>query len=265
MSLVFFRFAFAALIIAVIMMLAKIPFKVTRVQFFQLVTFGMLGGGLTAFLLFCSYLYMPVGIATMFHFGYPLFVTLIMTFIFKEKCTIIKVVAVALALAGMVLMADLRGSFSPMGVFLSVLSGVTVAIYVVAMKKSSFGTLHPIAIVFYVSSFSAVFLGSWIFVTDSLTVPSTPEIWLFVMILAILCTVVTHCLFTFGVQRLGATRSSIISMMEPLTSIIAGAWFLKEFPGIWAIVGCLMVGACVVLVMMEKDVKEEIKEQTDRV
>ena len=49
-----------------------------------MVAVGILGFGLTATLLTASYSYIPVGLATMFHFSYPLFVLLIMVVITRS-------------------------------------------------------------------------------------------------------------------------------------------------------------------------------------
>jgi drug/metabolite transporter (DMT)-like permease len=255
-SLVFLRFAFTGLLIPILMRVFKAPFYVTKRQLFHLFLFGIMGGAMTAFLLYSSYLHMPIGIATMLHFGYPLFVMLIMIFGFREKCTFKKVAAGVLALGGMVLLADLRGDFSFWGVFYAVFSGLTIAIYVVASRKSSFRILHPMTVVFYMSLFSSLFLGVWIFTTRRFTLPTTTKDWWLVFILVFLCTILPHCLFTFGIQRLGATPTAIINMLEPLTTIIVGAWVFGEIPGFWPIIGGILICACIVLIVTERSPKE---------
>lgn len=50
-----------------------------------MIVVGILGFGMTATLMTAAYNYIPVGLATMFQFSYPLFVLIIMVILTKEK------------------------------------------------------------------------------------------------------------------------------------------------------------------------------------
>ena len=50
--------------------------------------------------LFWGYNFMAAGIATTLHFTYPIFVTLFMLFVFKEKTSWITLLAIGLAICG---------------------------------------------------------------------------------------------------------------------------------------------------------------------
>ena len=56
-----------------------------------LIFFSICGYGGSCFLLACAFNYLPIGLASMLYFTYPVFVMLIMTFIFRERPTAIKV------------------------------------------------------------------------------------------------------------------------------------------------------------------------------
>lgn len=57
----------------------------TLPQAVLLALFGILGFGFTMQFLTISYQYIPIGLATVLHFAYPLFVTLIMLAVYGES------------------------------------------------------------------------------------------------------------------------------------------------------------------------------------
>jgi len=252
LSLVFIRYFLALIFTAVIMLITKISFKVTKQQLIQLVIFGTCGAGLTSYLLTSSYVYLPIGIATMFHFSYPFFVAVIMVF-FKEKFTLIKAAAITLAIGGMVLMTDFGGTVKPIGIILAIISGLTLAMYIVAANKSSFQSLHPFTVFFYISLCSSILLGIAVFTGGNFTLPKTTLDLTYVGIIALFCTTLSYSLLTAGAQRVNSTTASIVNMLEPLVSIFVGAVFLKEILSVKTVIGCVLVFSAIVIIMLKKD------------
>ena len=94
-----------------------------------MIVVGILGFGMTATLVTAAYNYIPVGLATMFQFSYPLFVLIIMVILTKEKIGALRAVAVAFLAVGLVLMMDFSGGANYTGIALALLSGVTYAFF----------------------------------------------------------------------------------------------------------------------------------------
>ncbi|NLC67462.1 MAG: DMT family transporter [Clostridiaceae bacterium] len=251
LSLVFIRYSLALIFTAIIMLVSKIPFKITRRQMIHLFFFGTCGVGLTSFLLTSSYLYLPIGIATMLHFSYPFFVAVIMAF-FKEKFTLVKATAIILAIGGMALMTDFRGIVKPVGIILAVLSGLSLAVYIVAVNKSSIKSLHPFTVFFYTSFCSSVLLGFAVFAWNNFTLPAEMLDWTYIGIIALFCTSISYSLLTAGAQRVNSTTTSIVNMLEPLVSILAGAIFLNETLSAKTVMGCILVFSAIVMIVLKK-------------
>jgi len=254
LSLVFIRYTIALIFTAIIMLISKTSLKVTKQQIIQLIIFGTCGGGLTSYLLTSSYVYLPIGIATMLHFSYPFFVAVIMIF-FKERFTFTKVAAIILAIGGMVLMTDFSGTVKLGGIILAVLSGLVLAVYIVAANKSSFQSLNPFTVFFYISLCSSVLLGVTVFTGGNLTLPKTMLDWTYMGIIALFCTTIAYSLLTAGAQRVNSTIASIVNMLEPLVSIFVGAVFLKEIPSMKTVIGCILVFSAIVITVLKKDRK----------
>ena len=250
-AVVFWRFMMACLVVAVIMRVKKMSFRVTRVQLVHLCFFGLLGSGITSLLLTVSYEHIPIGLATMFHFSYPLFVTIIMIIMYKEKATPFKCISMAAALGGLILMADFSGGMSLQGVLFAALSGLTYAIYVIATRKSAFALLPIFTTMFYVTLISSLYFGVQLLVTGSFMVPGSVTAWGAIASVAMLCTVFALCLLMRGIQLLGPVTASVLNMIEPVTSVIAGIFIFHDKLSVKAFAGCSLIVLSALLISLD--------------
>ena len=78
---------------------------------------------------------MAAGIATTLHFTYPIFVTLFMLFVFKEKTSWITLLAIGLAICGVARLSIDGGEMrlNGLGVIIVLLSAVAYALYIVTV------------------------------------------------------------------------------------------------------------------------------------
>ena len=255
-ALVFNRFMFTMLFSLLILKVLRIDMRVTRRQLVELVLASLIGYGLTASLLTLAYSLIPVGLATMFHFTNPLFVTLAMIVIFREKTTLFKGISMVCAVAGLILMADFS-SLAPLGVLLAVMSGITYASYVIANKKCSFASLNQFVIVFYVGLVNWIFFGIRNALTHDLTLPPTFRAWVYMVILALFCTIGALFLLTYGIRTLGASTASVLNMLEPVVSLLAGIVVYHEAVSFKSLLGCLFIVISGIVVVMDKKTDTE--------
>ncbi len=249
-ALVFNRFFLAALFSFILIKILKIDMTVTKQQLIQLIVIGLIGYGGTAQLLTLAYTLIPVGLATMFHFTNPLFVTLIMIVLFKDNVTVYKVVSCVLAVIGLVLMADFS-QMSTLGVIFAVGSGMTYAIYVVSNKKSSFASLDNLVIIFYVSFVNAIFFAIKTLVAGEFSFPPTATGWLYMVITALFCTICSLYLLTYGIKVLGASNASMLNMLEPIVSVFAGIIVYGDNLPLKTALGCAVIVMSGVVVSLD--------------
>ena len=152
----------------------------------------------------------------------------------------LRAIACLCAMGGLVFMADFS-SLSVAGILLAKCSGITYASYVIANKKLKFASLHGLVIVFYVSCFSSVFFGIKAVITNEMMLPPSPLALGLVMTTAILCTVVTLFLLTYGIKTLGASTASVLNMLEPVISLVSGMIIYNEAISAKGIIGCVLV------------------------
>ncbi|MBQ8605029.1 MAG: DMT family transporter [Oscillospiraceae bacterium] len=256
-ALVFFRLLFAAIFSFIALKATGADISVTKQQMVHMAVFGIIGFGATMAFLTVAYSLIPTGLATMLHFTYPLFVTLVMA-AFGEKLSRARLISCLCALAGLAMMADFS-RLSVMGIVFAIVSGMTYACYVIANKKSSFAGLPGMVIVFYVSCFAATFFGLKAVVTKEFMLPPNGKSLVLLMMIGLFCTVVTLFLLTYGIKTLGASKSSVLNMLEPVVSLIAGMIVYKESVSILGICGCIMVVVSGLVVAFDNGGEEKVK------
>lgn len=265
-AVVFYRLFFAAIVSFIVLKVLGIDMTATKRQITEMAVMGVIGFGATMALLTMAYSLIPTGLATMLHFTYPLFVTVVMTVLFKENMSKAKLVACLCAIGGILLIADFS-SLSVAGVLLAVASGTTYAAYVIANKKLTFGRLHGLVIVFYVSSFATVFFGIKAVVTKEMMLPCSPLALVLLLIIAVFCTVTTLFLLTYGIKTLGASTASMLNMLEPVIGLVAGVIVYNEIIPLKGIIGCVLIvmtGIASAFDSANSDVKVKVHVNTNR-
>ncbi|MBR3127264.1 MAG: DMT family transporter [Solobacterium sp.] len=239
-ALVFNQFLFTSIFAFFIIRRLKISLRVTRREMIELILAAFLGYGLTTSLLTASYSLIPVGLATMFLFTNPLFINLAMIVIFREKATPARGFAMITAVMGLVMMADFS-RLNALGILLAVLSGIIYAAYVIANKKCSFARLDPFVLVFHVGTVNSFFFGITAAVKGELALPPTARAFILMVIVALFCTLAGVFLFSTGVRILGASTASVLNMLEPVVSLVAGTLIYHDPLGLKILAGCLLI------------------------
>lgn len=252
---VIYRFFFAMLASLALCFLQKLPLRLSKSQAASVIVFGLLGFGLTAFFLASSYVYLPVGLATMFHFTYPAFVVLIMAVFFRDKPTGFKIGSVVVATLGMMMLTDLRSGLSLTGVLLAMSSGLSYAVFVTACNKSSLSTIPAMVSIFYLSGISFLFFLAKGSAAGNFALPPNVKALFFSILVSCVCTVLALYLLTYGIRAIGSTRASILNMLEPLVSLAAGAVFFAEPLSVRTLTGSMFVMASIFLIAFERPAK----------
>lgn len=258
-SILFYRFAVAAAIMAIVVLLTGRNFRIERRYMPSVVWLSVLYA-VTAILLLASYRDIPSGVATTIHFLYPLAVTLIMSMFFKERATITTLIAVGVSLAGVALLTWGNHSVGDYkhGVLLVLVTVATYAIYIVGVMKSRASRVDSVVLTFYV-----LMLGALIFFLYALATSGVDSIhrwsnWRDIVMLALLCTVLSDLTLILAIKRIGSTMTSILGSMEPMTAVIVGVLYFDERFDTTSVIGLLLIVIAVVLVIVQsRDVNSD--------
>lgn len=161
---------------------------------------------------------------------YPAFVTLLAALWLGERLTRVKLAALALCLGGSALMVG-GGHGDPIGIALALTAAVVYSLYIVAGARVT-RNVDPLATTAIVClSAAGVFGGVSIVRTLAGApphLPATPAAWAALIAIALVSTVTAMLAFFAGLTRLGAARTSMLSTLEPVVTVLLAAVLLGE-------------------------------------
>lgn len=185
---------------------------------------GIVGFGMTASLLTASYGYISVGLATMLHFSYPLFVLLYELFVDHKRIGALRAAALVFIALGLVLMIDPGSSSENIwkGTACALFSGASYAYYVLANKRPPLAQMNSLLSMFYILLFGGMFFIGKTVLNGTFAFPPTIRGWVLAVSLGFFCTVLALYFLIYGIRTLGASNAALLNIAEPLTSVAAG-------------------------------------------
>lgn len=255
-TLAFFRHLFVIPILFIMIKLLKINYKISLEQLKKIILVGVIGNAFTVAMLYTSYSYIQVGSATVLHFLYPMFVSLICFFYYKEQLS--KTVRICLVIASIGILFFIEGgNTSFIGLFLALFSGITFAYYIVGVEKLGLQMINPYVLNFYFAIVIAITLLIIGIVSNQLVLNLPMIAYGYSFIIAILTSIIGIICLQQGIKYLGATTASILSMFEPVTSVIFGIIILHERLTIVKAIGCLIILGAVIGLIVSNSKKEK--------
>jgi drug/metabolite transporter (DMT)-like permease len=196
---------------------------------------------------FESLVWLSAGIAVLLLVTYPVQVTIGSALFLGERVTLPKYVALGAAVFGVTLLVGGgRVEFAVAGIALVFVASLCYTVYTMG-TRIMMETIDPmvhVASVFLGATGTVVVYGV---VTDSLAVPATQTGWRLIVGVTVLGTLAPMVLFTEGLARIEASTASIVSTMEPLTTVVLGIVLLGEAVTLWIGLGALLVFSGAVL------------------
>lgn len=247
MSVAFYRFLFAIPPLFCYLKAKGISFSVSRRRLSQIIKLSLFGYGGTAFLLYMSYNFIPSGMATTVHFGYPVFVLLGSVLFLGQRFCLPKLVAVLFCGMGITLFYNGEAGGDPVGLALAFASSVTYAFYILYLERSGLQELPTLKLIFYMNIVSAavLFLGNM--AAGTLTASMNWKAWIVMIILSLGASFISVAFFQRGEAVLGAQDAAILSTFEPITSVVAGILLLDESLNLSVACGCILILAAAVI------------------
>lgn len=209
-------------------------------------------GVLTQTLLFSSYLWIPSGVATTFHFVYPTVVIVGSILLFRQRISIARVLGVVLCTAGVLTFYTPGQPLHGTGCALALLSGVTYAAYILLLEHCRPQGVSVFKISFYIAVMVSIVMAVLGFATQQFVIPTTATCWIVCAAYALFASVGGIVLFQKGTSLIGGQCAAVLSAFEPITSILVGIAAFHE-PFTWHTAfgsGCVII-ATVVLALSD--------------
>ena len=253
MVMLFFRYGIAAVILAMWMVFRKESFRAERRGVGLLVLLGLLFAG-SSITLFCSYEYIPSGLATTLVYLYPVFVALIMVFLrfYPSWQTWLSILA---TFGGILLLSAPSENVQIRipGVLLAVGAALCYSFYLVIVNRSKRirkVSEHTLTLYSLVTG-TVLFLvirtcqgGSMLEGVDS------AADWGNLIGLAIVPTMISMLTLAVSTRYIGPTKTAVLGVFEPLTAILVGTILYGEpMTGKMAVGIAICVAAVVFMIL----------------
>ena len=248
-SIMFYRFALATLIIAVLMLITRRSFKITRGELVTLTYLAFLSDGSALFLIDGDN-YLSSGVATTIHFMYPVVTTIMMMVFYNEARKVSTLLAVLLAVVGVgVLSWQSNGETSLHGVIIELISACCYAFYLIRVNRSRVRNMDGMKLTFYVMGIGALIFGAEALRQDEFQLITTGVQASHLLLLGIVCTVVTNLCLVMAVQRIGSTMTAVLGALEPLTAVALGCLLMGEAITLNVVLGiCLIIPSVIIII-----------------
>lgn len=251
-AVLFYRMAISALIMGILVVVTRRNLRISLRDAAVLGLLSLMYAG-TALGLLRSYEYIPSGVSTTINFLYPLVVTIVMALFFRERSSIWIAVAVVISLVGVALLSwGDAGHNNPLkGTLFAASTVFTYAVYIIGVMKSRASRLDPLAVTFYVLTFTATIFLVYALATSGIARVDTWPVWSNLLLLALLPTVLSNLTLVLAVNAIGSTMTSILGSMEPLTAVLVGVLHFGERFDLDSAAGLILVITAVVIVILQ--------------
>lgn len=230
--------------------------KLTTKNWITLVFLGVIGYYFASFLDFSGLQYVSASLERLVLFIYPTITTVFAAIYFRRRINRYKIIAIVLTYIGIgiaffgKIQDDVQENFWT-GVLLVFASAVTFSVYLVGSEKliPKFGVKRFTTYCMIVSCVSVLIHFG---IKSDVDITSFPwQVYVLGIVIAVFNTVLPSYMVSAAIQTIGASTTSILSSVGPISVIILGYFLLGEQISYYQIIGTLVVIAGV-LIMSRK-------------
>ncbi len=254
MVMLFFRYGIAAILLALWMLCRKETFRASRRELGLLVLLGLFFAG-SSITLFCSYEFIPSGLATTLIYLYPVFVALIMVFlrIYPSWQTWLSIAA---TFSGILLLSAPSGNVQIRlpGVLLAIGSALCYSFYLVIVNRSKRirkASEHKITLYSLVTGAILFAVIRSVQGGEMLEGIDSASDWANLVGLAIVPTMISMLTLAMSSRYIGPTKTAVLGVFEPLTAILIGTLMFGETLTAKMAVGIAICVAAVIFLILK--------------
>ena len=240
-TLTFLRAVMTLPVLFVIIKLTHRSLRLSIQSLWKIVILGTFGAAAPIVTLYISYEYINVGLASTLHFIYPLITVIASAFIYHERIKLSTLGAVVLVTLGVLMFADVESGGETIGVIFALLSGIFYSFFVIYIERSGLDEMDYLTLTFYMLLIMSIVTFAFAWAMDGLDFTMTPAAWINSTGISLMVTFIALPMFQLGVRFSNPSTAGIMSGLEPVVSIAAGAAFLGETVG-----GVQLIGAALI-------------------
>jgi drug/metabolite transporter (DMT)-like permease len=155
---------------------------------------------------------------------------------------------------GLILLRDSpTHPFDAMGIFFGIMAAICYAFYVVGSKHIASYTIDSNVLTMMVCLGCAFIFLILSIASHNFVLPKTIKSWLYLFSLGIFATALPIQLMLKGLKYISSMRASIISVLEPLVTVLVGILLLKESISHLQLIGAFIILGSALLIQFQKE------------
>lgn len=195
------------------------------------------------------------GLAMVLFFTYPLLVVAYSALVQKRWPGYITWLSLLLIVIGCVMIGSPgdMGKVTWEGIILAVISGMGYGIYILASKNRA-GVISPLLATFTVCLGNvAAFVGYILLTGQAFYWPQNSFIAWNIALFGLVGTVLPVLLLLQGVKLISATKTAIISVLEPVTVLLVGVLLLGEPVSLMQAIGAVVILSSALVIQVARE------------
>lgn len=224
----------------------RIPWKALP----EIAAIGITGCCVTPLILFSAYYFIDSGTAMVLHFVYPAAVLVGGVLFYRERVSIGSLVSIAICILGISMFYTPGAPLDWRGSALAIISGFSYAAYILMLSHFRNKEVSGFLLNAYIFSINSVVLFLACVATGMLAFPVSVSGWVCSLILAVVVNVGAVSMFQWGTRIVGGQTASILSTMEPATSVFVGIFAFGEGMTLRTGIGSALVLLASILIVL---------------
>lgn len=252
-SILLYRFIFACIVLALLLLAKGISLRISLKDLPKLLLLVVFYDILSLFL-FWGYQEISSGVATAIHFMYPVFTTILMMTLFKDRSSIWRAIAIIIAIIGVSLLSLSGGETSRIsiaGIIIVLISALGYASYLVAVNKVNI-KMNGLKLTFYVFLFGGIILFTGTTLVSSVQPIPSMRSFGSLLLLAIIPTIISNLTLIQAIKRIGSTITSVLGAMEPVTAMLVGILVFNEALTAQIGLGVILIISAVLIIILKR-------------
>ena len=222
------RFIVATLILGALVLLPKNRVKLEKKDIFTVAVCGLTGIMLYAVLQNIAMQWTSASSATLIIASYPIITLLMESLIYKTKLSVVKIIAILIAIAGVVILSyvksDARVEGELLGILLLIIAGVVWAVYNF-MTKKVVNRYPPVTLLFYTTLFGTIFMLPLALIERAQWQAPTLISFSMMMFLGVFCSVIAFLLYNHGLKSMAPSTVTSMLNLVPIFGVFF-SWLL---------------------------------------
>ena len=227
-TLLFLRFSLAAICLFAYLCWRRTVWRLGRRELLSLLFLGAVLYTLQSTFYFSAVRYIPASLAALILYLYQVFVAGLAVWLEKEHLSLHTVLPAILSLTGIaVVLGAPLGDVDGFGVLLAFGAAIVYSVYI-TLGRRVVAAVSPLMTSAIISAFAALSFLLFGLVDNSLQFAFSGLTWAVIAGVVVFSTILAMATFFAGMERIGATRASILSTVEPVVTIGCSALLLGE-------------------------------------